>query len=271
MKKIPHLILFLVCLINMQTAISQGSKSSATPGVVKELQLLDSLRGRKLPVVLSSKTDPAKLHAVDVVIFSPGTGVGIDYKSYTYLTEHLSKKGYLVISVQHNLPSDVSGQTADEFTVTRSPNWEAGVMNIEYLIENLPVLYPGLKIKSVTLIGHSNGGDISMLYATQHPEKLSKVISLDNRRIPIPSIKSPIICSIRSSEEPPHEDLLPTKEAIVENKMRIIYLKNIKHNDMDQSGSQQKHDRILKAVDACMSARWRTGAKNGFNTVTDDL
>ena len=118
-------------------------------------------------------------------------------------------KGFVVVSIQHNLPSDVSGPTPDEFTVTKSPNWETGVANIKYLLESLPTQYPKVKIKSVTLIGHSNGGDVSMLYASRYPKKLSKVISLDNRRIPLPLEKRPTICSIRASDEKVHEDLLP--------------------------------------------------------------
>ena len=272
MKKMLHFFLIMIGLLGANNLMSQASKQSKTvPVVVTELQLLDSSRNRKVPAVVYSLKAPRYLKSSDVVIFSPGNGVGIDYKSYAYLTDHLARKGNLVVSVQHTLPSDISGQTADEFTVTRSPNWETGVTNIEYLIKQLPVLYPHLKIKSITLIGHSNGGDISMLFASQFPDKLSKVISLDNRRIPIPVIKRPIICSIRSSEEVPHEDLLPSKEAIVENNMRIIYLKGIKHKDMDETGTQPQHDKILKAVDACMSQRWRYGGKNGFNTVTDDL
>ena len=130
-----------------------------------------------------------------------------------------------MISIQHNLPSDVSGPTPDEFIVTKSPNWETGVANIQYLIESLPKQYPKVKIKSITLIGHSNGGDVSMLYASRYPKKLSKVISLDNRRIPLPLEKRPTICSIRSSDKKVHEDLLPNQEAIKKYKMRIVYLK----------------------------------------------
>ena len=33
-------------------------------------------------------------------------------------------------------------------------------------------------------VGHSNGGDISMYFAQQHPEMVSQVITLDNLRVP---------------------------------------------------------------------------------------
>ena len=97
MKKMLHFFLIMIGLLGANNLMSHASKQSKTVHVVvNELQLL----------------------------FSPGNGVGIDYKSYAYLTDHLARKGNLVVSVQHTLPSDISGQTADEFTVTRSPNCE---------------------------------------------------------------------------------------------------------------------------------------------------
>src|SRR6478609_2133420 len=184
MKKMLHFLFVLMCMLNRQDVICQTQQTSTSPVIITELQLLDSNRNREIPALIYSKADISTIRSCNLVVFSPGWGVGIDYKSYAYLNEHLAMKGFVVVSIQHNLPSDVSGPTPDEFTVTKSPNWETGVANIKYLLESLPTQYSNVKIKSVTLIGHSNGGDVSMLYASRYPKKLSKVISLDNRRIP---------------------------------------------------------------------------------------
>jgi len=258
-------------MLNRKDVISQARQTTTSPVIITELQLLDSNRNREIPALIYSKADISTMRSCDLVIFSPGWGVGVDYKSYAYLTENLAMKGFLVISIQHNLPVDISGPTPDEFTVTKSPNWETGVANIKYLLESIPALYPRLKTKSITLIGHSNGGDVSMLYASRYPKKLSKVISLDNRRIPLPLEKRPTICSIRASAEKVHEDLLPSQDAIKKYKMRIIYLKGVKHNEMDQNGTPEQHEQILKALDACMSSRWKNTSKNDSNLTVDDL
>jgi dihydrofolate reductase len=41
-------------------------------------------------------------------------------------------------------------------------------------------------LSKVTLIGHSNGGDIAMLFARNHPQFVKKIISLDSLRMPFP-------------------------------------------------------------------------------------
>ncbi|MBB5621242.1 hypothetical protein HDE69_002295 [Pedobacter cryoconitis] len=46
---------------------------------------------------------------------------------------------------------------------------------------------------------------MSMLFATQHPELVDKVISLDNRRMPFPRVSKPRIYSLRSSDQPADE------------------------------------------------------------------
>ena len=53
--------------------------------------------------------------------------------------------------------------------------------------------------------------------------------------------------------------------------MRIVYLKGVKHNEMDQAGNPEHHEQISKALDACMSSRWQNTKKNDSNLTVDDL
>src|SRR5436190_23035027 len=107
MKKILHFIFLLMFMLNRQDVISQPQQSTKNSVIITELQLLDSNRNREIPALIYSKDDITSMRSCDLVIFSPGWGVGIDYKSYTYITEHLALKGFVVISVQHNLPVDI--------------------------------------------------------------------------------------------------------------------------------------------------------------------
>jgi pimeloyl-ACP methyl ester carboxylesterase len=34
------------------------------------------------------------------------------------------------------------------------------------------------------MVGHSNGGDISMFFAKLYPDQINKVVTLDNLRVP---------------------------------------------------------------------------------------
>ena len=47
--------------------------------------------------------------------------------------------------------------------------------DILFVMSELEKTNPNLDLSKVTLIGHSNGGDISMLFATTHPELSYKV------------------------------------------------------------------------------------------------
>jgi poly(3-hydroxybutyrate) depolymerase len=61
------------------------------------------------------------------------------------------------------------------------PNWKRGSDNIHFVIEELQKQKPDLDAAHVLLTGHSNGGDMTMLFAQQYPSLVSQVISLDNR------------------------------------------------------------------------------------------
>lgn len=55
------------------------------------------------------------------------------------------------------------------FMETRMPNWERGVANILFTIQEFKKLKPQLNWNDFILIGHSNGGDMTMLFATRYP------------------------------------------------------------------------------------------------------
>src|SRR4051812_35802763 len=104
MKK--YFIAILFCF-SMLTGCLSGKKQSISrigDFAVEKLTLIDSLRNRIIPIaVYAPKIDH---HAV--VIFSHGYGQnkGGDYLHYSYLTEYLASKGFLVVSIQHELPTD---------------------------------------------------------------------------------------------------------------------------------------------------------------------
>lgn len=62
--------------------------------------------------------------------------------------------------------------------------YEKGEANILFAIQQLKKLHPNADYGHISLVGHSNGGDTSMYFAQQHPELVSKVITLDNLRVP---------------------------------------------------------------------------------------
>ncbi|MGC8030550.1 alpha/beta fold hydrolase, partial [Salmonella enterica] len=68
--------------------------------------------------------------------------------------------------------------------VGRRSQYNRGIANILFTIDELKKLYPNADYRHLTMVGHSNGGDISMYFAKLHPDLVKKVVTLDNLRVP---------------------------------------------------------------------------------------
>lgn len=178
---------------------------------VDTLTYFDPGRNRKIPIAIFKPADKNVSNNIPV-IFSHGWGgnKGGDYLIYSYLTEFLASKGYFVVSIQHELPADEMLAMEGNLQITRKPNWEQGARNILFVLNKLKTGFPDLKYSKLVIIGHSNGGDMTALFARQHPELLYKVIAMDNRRMPLPRTKTPHIYTLRSNDLPADEGVLPT-------------------------------------------------------------
>lgn len=94
--------------------------------------------------------------------------------------------------------------------IVRRSNWERGVENILFVITKLKITNPELDFKRLILVGHSNGGDMTVLFAHTYPNLVGKIISLDNRRVELPRTSHPKVYSLRSSDQPADEGVLLT-------------------------------------------------------------
>lgn len=214
------------------------------------IHLFDQSRGRPVPVALYYPDTMQIKKPLQVIIFSHGYGGnrGGDYTAYSYLTKYLATHGYFVASIQHELPTDELLPLTGNPQETRRPNWERGAQNILFVLNELKKAYPALDYQHVTLVGHSNGGDMSMLFAHKYPELIDKIISLDNRRMPFPRTAKPKIYSLRSSDQPADEGVVPTVAEQQKFGMKVIKLRHTTHNQMDDSGNEAQHKEINRYV-----------------------
>ena len=222
------------------SAVTQIAVSEVHEMRVDTLRLWDAARRRAIPVALFH---PATQTRTPVVVMSHGYGAnqGDRYLMYQYLTRFLAEKGYAVVSIQHELPTDDLIPTTGTPQVVRRPFWERGAENIRFVLKELPHLMPNADLGNVTLIGHSNGGDMSVLLAHQSPALVRRVISLDSRRMPFPLQKQPRLFSLRSSDQQADEGVLPNVEAQQKYGIQLVELPNVQHNDMDDSGTPAQH------------------------------
>src|SRR5688572_17415103 len=72
---------------------------------VKKIEFKDEKRARLIPVIYYHRAE-GNLPKMPVVILNHGHNVKND--EYSYLAEPLAQLGYLVISIQHQLPTDPS-------------------------------------------------------------------------------------------------------------------------------------------------------------------
>jgi predicted peptidase len=215
----------------------------------ERLELFDYSRNRSIPVALYY---PDTLTIKQpMVVFNHGynENQGTPYLSYAYLNTFLARHGYFVVSIQHELPSDDPLPTTGNLREKRMPNWENGVQNILFVVPELKTRLPNLDDKRVNVIGHSNGGDISMLFATEYPRKTRKAISLDNRRMPIPAIDTLKIYSLRANDLPADEGVIPSVQKQIKHGMSIITLPNTKHIEMcDDTATEEQKKEIQEYV-----------------------
>ena len=214
------------------------------------LSLYDSVRERVIPVTVYS---PKKVnHHTAVVVFSHGYDKNKDPQSnqrYAYLNRYLAEKGYYVISIQHEHPDDPPMPlTGGNFAVTRRSNWIRGKANIMFTIDSFKALKPSLNWKKLILIGHSNGGDMSMLCIDEQPQLFYKGITLDSRRMRMPRTDSPRLYTLRGCDYEADEGVLPTEEEQKQYHMTVVKLDGIKHRDMGRRGTDDQHDIIKRKV-----------------------
>lgn len=223
---------------------SSGLTAQTLPIKLDTLSLFDKQRNRQIPVAFYEQKIDKKVKNQKVVIFSHGYGQnkGGDYLAYSYLTEKLASEGYFVVSIQHELPSDELLPMTGIPQVVRRPFWDRGADNILFIIKQLKKLKPTLDFKHITLIGHSNGGDMTALFPQKYPNIVDKIITLDNRRMALPRTSK--VYSLRSSDQPADEDVLPNQDEQKKFGIKIIKLPNTIHNDMDDNANDVQRKEI---------------------------
>lgn len=238
-------LLFLSCTSNKKaTSIKVSNQEFEVKS--ESAKWLDSSRNRLIPVAIYTPIVKENIRNQQLVIVSHGYGENKPgaNKSYSYLTKKLGSKGYYVVSIQHELPTDDLLPLTGIPQVVRRSNWERGAENILFVLNELKKIKPELDFKHVNLIGHSNGGDMTVLFAHKYPNLADKIISLDNRRMELPRNSQPKIYSLRSSDQSADEGVLPTVTEQKKFGIKIINLPNTIHNDMNDRGNKRQKREI---------------------------
>jgi predicted dienelactone hydrolase len=146
------------------------------PVQLDSLELFDSARQRPLPVMLYLPATKTAIKQQPLVIMNHGYNANQPgaSKLYSYLTRALAARGYFVASIQHELPTDDLIPSTGIPQLVRRPFWERGAANILFVLNELKKTYPGLDYGHTILTGHSNGGDMCMLFAQLYPQLIGR-------------------------------------------------------------------------------------------------
>ncbi len=234
-------LLFIPLIFLLTSCFSKKSINNSNDVKIDTLTLLDNDRSRKIPVAYFHSKIDKKSSKQQVIIFNHGYGQnkGGDYLIYSYLTNYLAAKGYFVVSIQHELPTDELLPLEGNLQLVRMPFWKRGTENILFVLNELKKSKPELDYAHLTLIGHSNGADMVALFADKYPQQVYKIIAMDNRRMYLPRTSKPKIHSLRSNDYPADEGVLPTEEEAKKFTM-TIQKTNINHGHMDDKASEEE-------------------------------
>ncbi|MBV9561901.1 MAG: alpha/beta hydrolase [Bradyrhizobium sp.] len=189
-------------------------------------------------------------------------GNTVKFTEYSFLANVFAARGYMTVSIQHDLPTDAPMVTkVGELYVGRLPQYQRGITNIKFAIEEMKKVQPNADYDHLTMVGHSNGGDISMYFAKQYPELINKVVTLDNLRVPFVTSGKFKILSFRSKDPQFKADpgVVPTGDVCDKEGITVVNTA-FQHNDMRDTGSDQAKSSIQDMLDKFLADTDTDGA-----------
>ena len=218
------------------------------------LNLYDAVRQRPVAVDVAVRRDyemKANLGVWKLPIAIISNGNTVKNTEYSFLANVLAARGYLVASIQQDLPSDPPLMTKIGMPyVGRRAVYIRCEANILFVLGELQKLQPNATYDHLTLVGHSNGGDVSMYFAKEHPELVAKVITLDNLRVPFVLSDKLKILSFRSKDPNFKTDagVLPTPKQAKTNGVDIVDTGAL-HTDLSDRGPDGVKEKIQATLD----------------------
>lgn len=245
----------IIILVSLCLLVAAAYFSASKWAIRHEtLTFHDTARNRPVAVNIAVRRDKemqayAGMRQLPVAILNHGNTVR--FTEYSFLANVFAARGYMAVSIQHDLDTDAPLVTkVGEPYVGRLPVYERGIANIMFAIEQLKTIQPNSNYDQLTMVGHSNGGDISMYFAKLNPDRIKKIVTLDNLRVPFLTEGKFRILSFRS-EDPvfkPDPGVVPDDEIC--DALGITVVKTgYQHVDMSDRGPDNVKSRIQGLLD----------------------
>jgi pimeloyl-ACP methyl ester carboxylesterase len=234
----------------------------------ERLPLIDTARkdstgqGRSVPVDFYVRWDKemraenGMIDKLPVVIISHGNTV--PNTRYSFAAKSLALRGYLVLSIQHDLETDPKLPTIKgELFVGREASYKRSSANIDFVLDTFKRERPFAEYENLTLLGHSQGGDVSVYYAYYHPDTVGRVVTFDNLRVSLNLLQPDLVdvLSVRGNniDFVPDPGVVPKGDCTKGNP-RICESKS-HHTTLTDDGSEEVQTRVTGFVSLFLDAK----------------
>lgn len=228
---------FFLCLFIATTSSAQANV------------IYDEQRERQIPIAISQPKNTQLCSAqLKCPVAFVSAGYGVAHTKYSFVSKMLVERGYLVVAIRHELPSDPPLSVTGDLYQTRSENWQRGSNTLRFLQKKLAQQYPHYDFDQLLLVGHSNGGDISAWLTNEGAPFVSHLITYDHRRVPLPRTSQVKVLSIRASDFPADKGVLPRRNEIGAENICVHKVEQAKHNDMSDYGPDWLKNKMVKVT-----------------------
>jgi hypothetical protein len=209
---------------------------------------------RPVVVDIAVRRDKEMQATVDMITLPVAVlnhGNTVRFTEYSFLTNYFAMRGYLAISIQHDLPTDAPMVTkVGELYVGRQPQYLRGIANIKFAVEEMKKVQPSADYDRLTVVGHSAGADISMYFGKMYPNHIKEVVTLDNLRVPFMTDGKFKILSFRSKDTQfkPDPGVVPDDEQCEQSGITVVQT-GYQHSDMSDRGSDNAKSAIRGMLD----------------------
>jgi pimeloyl-ACP methyl ester carboxylesterase len=246
----------IAILLSLCALVAVGYFTASKWAIKHEmLTFTDPARGdRMVAIDLAVRRDKelqanAGMIKLPVAILNHGNTV--KFTEYSFLANVFAARGYLVVSIQHDLPTDAPMVTkVGELYVGRQPQYERDIANIRFAIDEMKQVQTNADYDHLTMVGHSMGADVSLYFAKMYPDQVRKIVTLDNLRVPFMTDGRFKILSFRSNDPvfKPDPGVVPDAD-ICEKAGITVVRTGFQHNDMRDTGPDEAKASIQEMVD----------------------
>ena len=154
-----------------------------------------------------------------------------DYRTWLHLFNELSENNRTIaVSLRHFYPEQWNGKGAD--------------LSLQQHADDITAFIQGIKAGPVSLLGHSRGGDVALMVASQHPELVRNLILADPAPLATILANNPASMSFAKARKAKLQEVVNYYQQNDAETGLQIYVKYIAGPTAWQNTSEQRREEI---------------------------